>query len=170
MKKEEIKATRPFGLTDGMVPVDSARLRQTGTGGGIRFRMGDIVQFPDFQDLEIYSTTFKGRDGKEHEYELVKVAFNNKVRLIPVASFRRDKNGVDASAQEYSSKSDICRDLQMCNDDFERMTLLCGHTIKVKDIFTGRNYKYEDNKRIDYNADDVKTFTTAAWPIFEIVD
>lgn len=170
MKKEDIKATKPMGLTEGMTLVDVNRLRQTGNGGGIRFRLGDVIQFPDFKDLELYATTFKGKDGKEHEYELVKVAFNNKVRLIPVASFRRDRNGVDASAQEYAAKSDLCRDLQICNDDFERFTILCGHTIKVKDVYTGRNYRYEDNARVDYNANDVKTFNTAVWPVFEFID
>ena len=170
MKKEQIVATKPIGLTEGMVQVDSSRLRQTGTGSGIRFHLGDLIQFPDFKDLELYANTFKGKDGKEHEYELVKVGFNNKVRLIPVASFRRDRNGVDASAQDYSSKSELCRDLQMCNDDFERFTILAGHTIRVKEIYTGRNYRYVDNARVDYNADDVKTFTTSAWPIFEFMD
>ena len=52
MKKEQIVATKPIGLTEGMVQVDSSRLRQTGTGSGIRFHLGDLIQFPDFKDLD----------------------------------------------------------------------------------------------------------------------
>lgn len=170
MKKEDIKATKPFGLTEGMVPVDKARLRQTGNGGGIRFHVGDIIDFPPFEDLEIYTTSFKDKDGKEHEYELVKVGFNNKVKLIPVASFRRDKNGVDASAEKYSAQTELSRDLQMCTDDYARMTILCGHTVKVKDMFNGREFRYENGSRVDYNDGDVKTFKTRQWPVFEMVD
>ena len=170
MKKEDIKNGKAIGMTEGMVKVDIARLHQTGTGAGIRFRIGDVIQFLDLEDVDIFSTTFKSKDGKEHEYELIKVAFNNRVRLIPVASFRRDRNGVDSSAEEYGKKNDLCRDLQIANDDYERISILAGKTIKVKEIYTGRNYRYDDGKRIDYNADDVKTFNTAAWPVFEIID
>ena len=171
MKKEDIKSAKPLGLTEGMVVCEVAKLRKTGTGVGIKFHVGDKIQFPPIEDLEVYSTSFTGRDGKEREYELVKVAFNEKVRLIPVASFRRDRNGVDEVADEYSRQSELCRDLQMANDDFERISMLAGHTVIVKNIFgTGRNYKYVEGTRVPYNKDDVNTFTTAAWPIFEFVD
>lgn len=170
MKKEDVKNAKAFGMTAGMVKVDIARLHQTGTGTGIRFRIGDVIEFPDQEDLEIYSTTFTSKDNKEHEYELIKVAFNNRVRLIPVASFRRDRNGVDSSIEEYGKKSDLCRDLQIAIDDYERISILAGKTIKVVEMFSGRNRRFDNGKVVDYNADDVKTFNTASWPVFELVD
>lgn len=166
MKKEDIKSAQPLGLTEGMVLCDTARLRKTGLGSGIKFHVGDVITFPDLADLQIYSTTFTSRDGKEREYELVKVAFNDRVKLIPVASFRRDKNGIDTYADEYSRRSDLCRDLQMANDDYERISILAGHTIRVKEVFDARNYKYENGQRVPYNKDDVHTFTTSSWPVF----
>jgi hypothetical protein len=171
MKKEDIKSAQPLGLAEGMVIVEAAKLRKTGLGSGIKFHVGDKITVPDMEDLQVYSTTFTARDGKEREYELIKVGFNDRVKLIPVASFRRDKNGVDEVADEYSRKSALCRDLQMANDDYERISILAGHTVIVKEVFgTGRNYKYVNGERVPYNKDDTSTFTTAAWPVFEMVD
>lgn len=169
MKKSEIKGIAPLGLVDGMVKCDLAKLRKTGTGNGLKFHVGDIILFPDLEELEIYSTSFTGKDGNDHEYELIKVAFNNRVKLIPIASFRRDRNGIDEIADEYSRKSDLCRDLQMANDDYERISILAGKTVIVKEVFPGRNYKY-DGGRVPYNKDDVNTFTTSTWPVFVIQD
>lgn len=167
MKKSDIKGTTPLGLVEGMVECDIQKLRKTGLGTGLKFHVGDVIEFPDLEDIQIYSTTFLTKDKEERTYELIKVAFNGRVRLIPVASFRRDKNGVDEIADEYSRKSDLCRDLQMANDDFERISVLAGKTISVREVFPGRNYKY-DGGRIPYNKDDVNTFTTSSWPVFVI--
>lgn len=170
MKKEDIKSAKPLGLTEGMTKCDAAKLRKTGTGAGIKFHKEDLIEFPDFDDLEIYTTSFTSKDGQQHDYELIKVAFNGRVRLIPVASFRRDKNGVDEVADEYSRESDLVRDLQMANDDYERISILAGHKVRVKNIFeNGRIYKY-DNGRVPYNKNDNTTFETRAWPIFVFAD
>lgn len=166
MKKSDIKGTAPLGLVEGMVECDLQKLRKTGLGTGLKFHIGDVILFPDLEELQIYSTSFTTRSGEQRDYELVKVAFNGRVRLIPVASFRRDKNGVDEIADEYSRKSDLCRDLQMANDDYERICILAGKTVTVREVFPGRNYKYGDDGRIPYNKDDTSTFTTSSWPVF----
>lgn len=170
MKKEDIVSAKPLGFTEGMVKCDAAKLRKTGTGSGIKFHQNDEIEFPDFDQLEIYTTSFTSKDGQQHDYELIKVAFNNRVRLIPVASFRRDKNGVDEVCDEYSRESDLVRDLQVANDDYERISILAGHKIRVKGLFDkGRIYKY-DNGRIPYNKNDNTTFETKVWPIFVFAD
>lgn len=168
MKKSDIKGTAPLGFVEGMVECDLTKLRKTGLGTGLKFHIGDTIEFPDIEDIQIYSTSFKSKDGEEREYELIKVCFNGRVRLIPVASFRRDKNGIDEIADEYSRKSELCRDLQMSNDDYERICILSGKTIRVQEVFPGRNYKY-DNGRVAYNKDDTSTFTTSSWPVFIII-
>lgn len=166
MKKSDIKGTTPLGLVEGMVQCDIAKLRKTGTGNGLKFHIGDVIEFPDLEDIQIYSTSFTTKSGDERTYELVKVAFNGRVRLIPVASFRRDRNGIDEIADKYSRESDLCRDLQMANDDYERISVLAGRKIYVKDVFPGRNYKYDGGTRMPYNKDDTNTFTTSSWPVF----
>ena len=166
MKKSEIKGTQPLGLVEGMVQCDLAKLRKTGTGNGLKFHIGDVIEFPDLEDIQIYSTSFTAKDGQQRDYELIKVAFNGRVRLIPVASFRRDRNGVDDVADAYSRESELCRDLQMANDDYERISILAGKTVMVKHVFSGRNYKYDGGNRVPYNKDDTSTFTTSAWPVF----
>ena len=168
MKSSEIKGQTPIGLVEGMVVCELAKLRKTGVGSGVKFHVGDVIEIPVMEDIQIYSTTFTSKkDGVEREYELIKVAFNDRVKLNPVASFRRDKNGVEEIADEYSRKSNICRELQMANDDYERVAILSGKTIEVVDIFPGRNYKFNDG-RVPYNKDDVDSYTTSSWPVFEL--
>lgn len=168
MKSSEIKAQQPLGLVEGMVVCDLAKLRKTGVGSGVKFHVGDVIEIPVMEDIQIYSTRFTSKkDGIEREYELIKVGFNGRVKLIPVASFRRDKNGVDEVADEYSRRSDICRELQMANDDYERVAILAGKTIKVVDVFPGRNYKFDEG-RVPYNKDNVDSYTTSSWPVFEL--
>ena len=169
MKKEDIKGATPLGLTDGMVVVEAAELRKTGLGSGTKFHAGDIIVFPSMEDLQVYSTTFTDKGGNQRKYELVKVGFNDRVKVIPVASFRRDKNGVDDFADEYSRMSPLCRDLQVANDDYERISILAGHTVRVESLFPGRNYKFGDG-RLPYNKDDTTTFSTSSWPVFVLVD
>lgn len=171
MKKEDIVSARPLGLTEGMVKCDAAKLRTTGQTAGIKFHKDDKIVFPDFDQLEFYTTTFTTKDGVQHDYELVKVAFNDRVRLIAVACFRRDKNGVDEICDEYSRESNLVRDLQVSNDDYERISILAGHTVVVKRLFEkGRIYKYEGGARIPYNKDDNSTFETRVWPVFDFED
>ena len=169
MKKEDIVSAKPLGLSEGMTRCDASKLRKTGTGGGIKFHEGDVIDFPNFEQLEIYTTSFTSKSGEQHDYELIKVSFNDRVRLIPVASYRRDKNGVEEVADEYSRESDLVRDLQLC---YERISILAGRSVKVKKLFDkGRTYKYDDSRqRIPYNKDDTSTFETKAWPIFVFVD
>ena len=167
MKSSDIKGQTPIGMVEGMVQCDIAKLRKTGVGSGIKFHIGDVIDIPDLQDIQIYTTTFTSKkDNKEREYELIKVGFNGKVKLIPVASFRRDKNGVDDVADEYSRQSDVCRELQMANDDYERVAILAGKSVKVTNVFPGRNYKFDENGRIPYNKDNVDSYSTSSWPIF----
>lgn len=166
MKKSDIKGTAPLGLVDGMTECPIEKLRKTGLGNGLKFHVGDVIEFPDLEDIQIYTTSFKTKDNVEREYELIKVGFCGRVRLIPVASFRRDRDGVEEVADEYSRKSQLCRDLQMSNDDFERISILAGKTVIVKEIFPGRNHQYADGSRVPYNKDDIKTFTSRSWPVF----
>lgn len=169
MKSSEIKAQQPIGMTEGMVLCDIAKLRTTGLGSGIKFHIGDVITIPELQDIQVYSRSFTSkRDNKVYDYEVIKVAFNDRVRTISVASFRRDKNGVDEIADEYSRKSAICRELQMANDDYERVATLAGKTVKVVDVFPGRNYKFDSNGRVPYNKDNVDSYTTSSWPVFEV--
>ena len=170
MKSSEIKGQTPLGLVEGMVVCDLAKLRKTGVGSGVKFHIGDIIEIPVLEDIQVYTTSFTSKKDKvEREYELIKVAFNGRVKLIPVASFRRDKNGVDEVADEYSQRSEICRELQMANDDYERIALLAGKTIKVTDVFPGRNYKFGDDGRIPYNKDNVDSYSTSSWPVFIVL-
>lgn len=171
MKKEDIKGMTPLGLVEGMrLLTDLAKLRKTGTGGALKFHIGDTITIPDMDQIQVYTTSFTTPDGKEREYEVVKVGFNDRVKLIPIGSFRRDRNGIDEIADAYTRKSALCRDLNLAVDDFERLSIIAGHTIVVKDIFDGRSYKYANNSRVPYNKDDINTFTTGAWPVFEFVD
>lgn len=167
MKKSDIKGATPYGLTDGMEVCPIEKLRKTGLGNGLKFHVGDTIEFPDLDDIQIYTTSFVTKSKEEREYELVKVCFCGRVRLIPIASFRRDRDGIEEVADEYSRKTSLCRDLQMANDDYERISILAGKTIVVRENFPGRNHQYADGARVAYNKDDINTFITRNWPVFE---
>lgn len=172
MKKTDIKAKEAINKKANMVDLTKDALRNTGRAfGGIRFRIGDKVVFPDWEDLEVYEDSFVGRDKQEHKFPVVKVAFNDIVRVIPVASFRRETQGVDEYIEKYTNLNPFLRTINMTADDFERMQAFAGKVIIVKDLFDGRNVAFDDERRrIPYNKDDVKTFTTSRWPVFEVVE
>ena len=171
MKKNTIKSQEAINMKANLVTVNLDTLRNTGRAfGGIRFRIGDIIVFPDWEEVEMFQDSFTGRDKQEHTFPVVKVGFNDKVRLVPVASFRRETQGVDEYIEKYTAINPFLRAINMAADDYERIRLFAGHTVKVKDLFDARNVAFVDGNRVAYNKDDVKTFTTSRWPVFEIID
>ena len=172
MKKTEIKAQEAINMKANMVNLTLDALRNTGRAfGGIRFRIGDRIVFPDWNDIQVYEDSFVGRDKQEHKFPVVKVLFNDNVRVIPVASFRRETQGIDEYIEKYTSINPFLRTISMTADDFERIQAFAGKAIIVKDLFDGRNVAFDsERRRIPYNKDDVKTFTTSRWPVFEILE
>lgn len=171
MKKSTIKSQEAINMKANLVTVSLDVLRNTGRAfGGIRFRIGDIITFPDWDDVEMFQDSFVGKDKQEHTFPVIKVGFNESVRVIPVASFRRETQGIDEYIEKYTQLNTFLRDINLATDDFERMKLFAGHTIKVAELFEARNVAFIDGARVPYNKDDVKTFTTSRWPVFVPID
>lgn len=172
MKKTDIKAQEAVNMKANMTSLTLDSLRNTGRAfGGVRFRIGDKIVFPDWNDLEIFQDMFVGRDKEEHTFPVVKVSFNDSIRVIPVASFRRETQGIDEFIEKYTSLNPFLRSISMASDDFDRIKAFAGKVIIVKDLFDGRNVAFDsERRRIPYNKDDVKTFTTSRWPVFEVLE
>ena len=171
MKKSTIKSQEAINMKANLVTISLDALRNTGRiFGGIRFRIGDIITFPDWEDLEMFQDSFIGRDKQEHTFPVVKVGFNENVRMIPIASFRRETQGIDEYIEKYTQLNPFLRAINLAADDFERMKLFAGHTVRVINLFDARNVAFVDGNRVPYNKDDVKTFTTSRWPVFDIID
>lgn len=171
MKKSTIKSQEAINMKANLATVSLDVLRNTGRAfGGIRFRIGDTITFPDWEELEMFQDSFVGRDKQEHTFPVIKVGFNDSVRVIPVASFRRETQGIDDYIEKYTAINGFLRSINMATDDYERMHLFAGHTVKVSDLFEARNVAFADGNRIPYNKDDVKTFTTSRWPVFEVIE
>ena len=173
MKKTDIKAAEAINAKASLVTLNKDQLHNTGRAfGGIRFWIGDILIFPDWEDLETCSDSFIDADNKEHPFPVVKIGLNNVARYIPVGSFRRFAFGIDEYTERYAQTDDFHRNLVAAQDDFELLKLFAGHTFKVEKFFDAR-MKAKDSttgKVIAYNKDDVKTFTTMRWPIFTKVE
>lgn len=173
MKKSAIKSQEAVNMKAGMVSISVDALRNTGRAfGGVKFRIGDEIVFPDWDDIDVFEDSFTSKDGKTRTFPVVKVAMNNIVRVVPVGSFRRETSGIDEYQERYYGMNPFLRSLEAAADDFDRIRMFAGHTVKVRELFEGRCIAFDkDTKdRIPYNKDDVKTFTTARWPVFEIVD
>lgn len=171
MKFDYIFNQEAINMTQNMVLVDMNRLHETGINNAIQFMTGDVLEIPDTEHIQIYHTSFINKKKEEMEYDVIKVGFNGKVRVIPVASFRRDRNGIDEFRDTYATKSAICRDLRLANDDYARITAIAGKKLKVREMFDAREKRFgEDDRIIPYNKDDIKTFNTKRWPIFDEIE
>lgn len=170
MKKEDIKGAVAINHKAGSTTLTKEQLRNTGRAfGGVRFWIGDVLIFPDWDDIETYQNSFVGRDDKEHFFPVVKIGVNTVVREVPIGSFRRHQAGIDEYVEEYAKISDLHRNIVGAQDDFELLQVLAGKTLKVSKLFDARQVAFADGHKIPYNKDDVKTFTTQRWPVFEIL-
>ena len=172
MKRAEIKDAKAINAKASNVTLTKEQLHNTGRAyGGVRFWIGDVLVFPEWEDIETFSDMFLDRDGKEHSFPVVKIGVNNVVRNIPIGSFRRFYTGIDQFVEEYARINDFHRNLVNAQDDYEIVQLMAGKTFKIENLFDARLVAWStDHKRIPYNKDDVKTFTTGRWPIFTIVE
>lgn len=171
MKKTDIKATAAINAKASLTDLNKDQLHNTGRAyGGIRFWVGDELTFPDWDDIETFQDSFKDKDGKEHTFPVVKIGLNNVVRVVPVGSFRRFSFGIDEFVEKYAAINAFHRNLTLAQDDFELLKLFAGKTVKVKKLFDARMIALDAAKtKIPYNKDDVKTFTTQRWPVWEEV-
>lgn len=172
MKKTDIKAAEAINAKANLTNLTKEQLHNTGrVFGGIRFWIGDTVIFPDWADLETYQDVFQDKEGKEHFFPVVKVGLNEVARIIPIGSFRRFAFGIDESVEKYAATDTFHRNLTLAQDDFELLQLFAGKTVKVRQFLDARMIALDKatGKRIPYNKDDVKTFTTQRWPIWEIL-
>jgi len=172
MKKTDIKATSAVNAKASYTTLNKEQLHNTGRAfGGIRFWVGDVLVFPDWDEIETFNDVFIDQDKKEHFFPVVKIGLNDTVRCIPIGSFRRFAAGIEEYVEKYARISDFHRNLTLAQDDFELLRLFAGHTVKIERLFDARMIAWTtDRKRVPYNKDDVKTFTTMRWPEFTIVE
>lgn len=173
MKKTDIRSTEAINAKASLTTLNRDQLHNTGRAfGGIRFWIGDVLLFPDWDELDTCMDSFTDTEKKDHPFPVVKIGLNDTVRFVPIGSFRRFSFGIDKYVEEYAHIDDFHRNIVAAQDDFELMKLFAGHKIKIEKFFDAR-MKAKDpstGKIIAYNKDDVKTFTTMRWPIFTIVE
>lgn len=166
MKKSNIKNTAAINSKKGMEFVSIDKLHETGKSVGFRWSTGDTVTIPDFEDIQVSPDSFVNKKNETIEFMRVKVSLNNIVLMIPVAAFRKNANGADELDEDYCSKCTIARNLRSAGDDFDRIVMVAGKTLKVVALYPGRNKKFQTA----YCKDDPSTYTTSMWPIFEVID
>ena len=167
--KEVITDKKMINQSTTMKASTMEELAKSGvTIGGFKFVAGDRVGIPD--QIEIFSEGFKSRDDKKITYYLIKCKFNNDVRGIPTAAFRKDRVGIEELVTEYHTLCPIARTLAGFANDAERVMWLTGKVLKVKDIFKGRSYQFDPatQKKISYDSSKPETYVSQGWPIFEI--
>lgn len=172
MKKTDIRSSKAVNEKATYTTLTKEQLHNTGRAfGGIRFWIGDVLVFPDWDELDTQSDIFVDAEKKEHSFPVVKIGLNDTVRFIPIGSFRRFAAGIEEYVEKYAKLSEFHRNLTLAQDDFELLQLFAGHTFEIKEFFDARMIAWTpDRKRVPYNKDDVKTFTTMRWPVFTIVE
>lgn len=166
MKKGDIKNAAAINSKKGMEFVSIDRLHETGKSVGFKWSIGDTVTIPDFDDIQIAPDSFVNKANETIEFMKIKVLLNTNVLMIPVAAFRKNANGADELDEEYCSKCTLARSLRSAGDDFDRIVMIAGKTLKVVALYPGRNKKFQQA----YCKDDPSTYTTSMWPIFEIIE
>lgn len=162
---KNLKGLKAVNATATMTPVSIESLRETGvSNNAFRFVPSDVIEIPE--ELEVYSERFKIGDD-ELTYYVVKMTVNDEPFMVSVATFRKDRVGVENYVEEYHQKSPISRMLASLANDEERMRYLCGRKLRVLGSFPAREYRFEAHTRVTYNADDPTTYKTRFWPIFE---
>ena len=155
--------------TDAWKPATLEDLRGSGVGiANFSFIKGDRLSVPE--NLEVSEVRFKpkGRDD-EMSYYLLKVQVTGTVRGVSLASFRKDRYGIEAFVREYHNKCKVARDLAACANDEERALYLAGHDFIISDVFQGRSYRFLDGIR-SYDPNDTNTYKEGDWPIFDMVE
>lgn len=165
MKKTAIKDLTPVNMKEGTKYVSIDELHNSGQTVGFKYTVGDVIVIPDLNDIQVAPATFKNKKGDDVTYFRIKVGLNDVCKLFSVAAFRMNRDGVTEYDTDYCSKCEIARTLRSAGDDFERVTLLAGKTLKVKELFPGRSKKFG----IAYDPNDRTTFTVQDWPIFEVI-
>lgn len=165
MKKSDIKDLKPINMSEGIKYVSIEKLHESGKTVGFKFTEGDEVIIPDMDEIQIAPDSFKNKAGEVVTYLKIKVGLNDICKLIPVAAFRQNKDAVEQFDADYCSQCEIARLLRTATDDFERMQILAGKTLKVVNLFHGRNKKYG----IAYDPEDRTSYSVLDWPIFKVV-
>lgn len=164
---KSLSTIQASNATTTMTPVSIESLRVTGTShSGFKFVPDDIIEIPE--ELEVFSDHFKLGE-EDVVYYLVKMAVNGQTFMVSVATFRKDRIGVDDFVEKYHLESPISRILASMSNDEERMRFLAGKKLRVRGSMQAREYKFVDRQRVSYNADDPSTYQTRFWPIFEEV-
>ena len=161
-----LRDIQAINATATMTPVTLETLREKGqSNNGFRFVTGDNISIPE--ELEVYAESFKLANGEPLIYYVVKMEVNGSPFMVSVASFRKDRAGIEDYVEEYHKKSPISRILAGMANDEERMKHLAGKNLKVTGLMQAREYQFEDGARVTYSAEDPKTYKTRFWPIFE---
>ena len=163
-----LKDVKAINASSTMTPVSLDVLREKGqSNNGFRFATGDQVAIPE--DLEIFAESFRTQSGENMFYYLVKADVNGQPFMVSVASFRRDRTGIEDFVEQYHKQSPVARILSGLANDEERMRYLAGKNLKVTGLMQAREYQFDNGNRIAYSSEDPKTYRTRFWPIFEEV-
>lgn len=162
---KNLKDIQAINASATMTQVSLEELRDKGqTNSGFRFVTGDVIEIPE--EIEVYADHFT--IGTENlVYYLIKMNVNKETYMVSVASFRKDRTGIEDSVEAYHAKSMIARRLAGMANDEERVRFLAGKVLKVKELMEAREYRFDGGQRVAYNANDPTTYRTRFWPVFE---